>query len=156
MENKSAKKLWDSYIKQNPGLENTTYQITWFGYTKEMIAELTQLIREGKKTAGSSAYDDYIAENEPLPKVGDYYVVLDENEQATLIYRLIEVSQFAFCDVPERIAFLEGEGDRTLDYWRRVHEIAFDAENSSSGKPFSPQMPVVCEVFEVVFSVTCE
>ena len=56
-----------------------------------------------------------------------------------------------FDRVSEEQAFREGEGDRSLEYWRRVHEDFFRRELAGAGLAFSPDMPVVCEEFEVVW-----
>lgn len=56
-----------------------------------------------------------------------------------------------YCDVTEDFALKEGEGDRTLAYWRRVHEDFFTQELRAEGLEFSPEMKVVCEQFELVF-----
>lgn len=45
----------------------------------------------------------------------------------------------------------EGEGDRSLACWRQVHEDFFRAELAEAGLEFSPEMPVACEEFEVVY-----
>ena len=50
-------------------------------------------------------------------------------------------------------AFREGEGDRSPAHWRRVHEDFFRGELAGAGLEFSPEMPVVCEEFEVVYRV---
>ena len=48
-------------------------------------------------------------------------------------------------------AFREGEGDRSLAHWRRVHEAFFRKEMASVGMAFDEDMVVVCEEFERVF-----
>ncbi|MBQ4279729.1 MAG: ASCH domain-containing protein [Rikenellaceae bacterium] len=53
----------------------------------------------------------------------------------------------------EEHAFREGEGDRTLTYWRKVHERFFKKELESVGQVFTEDMAVVCEEFHVVFTL---
>ena len=45
----------------------------------------------------------------------------------------------------------EGEGDRSLEHWRVVHERYF-AEHADGG--FLPDMPVVLERFRVLYPST--
>lgn len=45
----------------------------------------------------------------------------------------------------------EGEGDLSLGYWRRVHEIYFSNECKRLGKHFTDKMLVVFEEFEVIY-----
>ena len=42
---------------------------------------------------------------------------------------------------------MEGEGDKSLDYWRKVHIKFFEEE--SEGK-FNEDMEVLCEEFELL------
>ena len=51
----------------------------------------------------------------------------------------------------EEFAAAEGEGDGSLAYWRDAHWAAFSREFAAAGRSPSPDMPVVCERFEVVF-----
>lgn len=46
--------------------------------------------------------------------------------------------------------FKEGEGDRSLRYWREVHEDFFKIEMESINRKFEPEMKLVCEEFEVM------
>jgi len=59
------------------------------------------------------------------------------------------------CEYPEWVDICkipEGEGDRTLEYWRSVHEPFFKEELAAINQPFDGRTKVVCEEFEVVFS----
>ena len=73
------------------------------------------------KTATCSAYDLYQVEGEPIPKEGDYSVILDSNSEAVCIVRTVKVYITEFHQVSEEHAYKEGEGDRSLEYWRKVH-----------------------------------
>ena len=48
-------------------------------------------------------------------------------------------------------AFKEGEGDRSLEYWRMVHESFLTNELSSLHRSFDEYTKVVCEEFEVIY-----
>lgn len=52
-----------------------------------------------------------------------------------------------FSKVDEKFAYTEGEGDKSLEYWRRVHIKAFNDEL----KELSEDMLVVCEIFQVIY-----
>lgn len=56
-----------------------------------------------------------------------------------------------FNKVSENHAYKEGEGDRSLRYWQKVHEEFFKKELSETGLEFETNMNVVCEEFEVVY-----
>ena len=67
------------------------------------------------------------------------------------VIRTTRVYTVPFDRVSAGHAFKEGEGERSLAYWRRVHEDFFRNELARAGLEFSPSMPVVCEEFEVVY-----
>ena len=112
---------------------------------------LAALVRGGIKTATCSAYDLYEAEGEDLPQAGDTSVILDSRDEAVCIIRTTRVYIVPFDEVSAEHAFREGEGDRSLEYWRKVHEAFFKEELTSAGLEFSGNSRVVCEEFEVVY-----
>ena len=122
-----------------------------FGATPEQADELLDLVLAGTKTATAGAYWDYEAEGEPLPEVGTLGIVLDSGAHPRALVVTTEVSVTPFAEVDEMHAFLEGEGDRTLRYWREVHEAFFRAY-AEHDRGFSSQMPVVLERFEVLYA----
>lgn len=111
---------------------------------------LAALVLSGKKTATSSALCMYEAD-EPLPKENEYSIILDSRDDAVCIIRTTRVYTAAFRDVAPEHAFKEGEGDRSLEYWRSVHRRFFTDELRTAGLVFDENMTVVCEEFEVVF-----
>ena len=50
----------------------------------------------------------------------------------------------------------EGEGDRTLTYWREVHELFLRNELASVRREFDENTKVVCEEFEIVYQPSLE
>lgn len=113
--------------------------------------ELAELAVRGIKTATSSAYALYEADGEPLPQVGECSVILDSHDNARCIVKTTKVYVTSFDRVSEAHAYKEGEGDRSLDYWREVHEKFFTDCLKEAGLSFSEKMEVVCEEFEVIY-----
>ena len=141
--------MWAAYQAVNPAA-GEEYEAWAYGADPDTLAELT---RTGVKTATASAGPLYELEGEPLPRAGEYSVILDSRDQAVCIIRTTRVYTVPFDQVSAEQAYREGEGGRTLDYWRRVHEDFFRKELAGAGLEFSPDMPVVCEEFEVVFEL---
>lgn len=120
-----------------------------FGATDEEADELLGLVLEGTKTATSSALWDYEAEGEDLPVAGTLGIVVDSAGTPRALVVTTEVSTAPFDEVDADHAHAEGEGDRSLAYWRRVHEDFF-TEHASHDKGFARDMPVVLERFAVL------
>ena len=123
------------------------YEAWAFG---EAADELADLVLRGIKTATCSAYDLYEAEGEPLPKPGEYSVILDSKDDAVCIIETTRVYIASFSEVTEEHAFKEGEGDRSLEHWRMVHKDFFTKELASIGQPFNESMKLVLEEFQLV------
>ena len=117
----TGSELWKEYAKKS-GLEDCPHSEWAFGGDSDT---LSSLVLEGKKTATASAYPLYGRENEKLPEKGDYSVILDGKGNGVCIIRTDKVSVVPFSDVGEDHAYKEGEGDRTLEYWRLVHKEFF-------------------------------
>ena len=90
-------------------------------------------------------------EGEDLPQAGEYSVILNTKDEAVCIIRTTRVYVTPYCEVTAEQAWKEGEGDRSLSYWRRVHEAFFRKELEAVGLSFTEDMGVVCEEFEVVY-----
>jgi len=110
-------------------------------------------VLQGEKTATASAFELYEIEKEPLPKVGAYNIVLDSKDEAICIIQTTKVYVVPFNEVTEEHAFKEGEGDKTLYFWRKAHKEFFTECLVEVGREFDETMKVVCEEFEVVFNV---
>lgn len=143
----TGKALWEAFAEQN-NLTGCTYEAWAFGMEADLLAHL---VETGEKTATASAYPLYILENEPLPQTGTYSVILDSKENAVCVIQTKKVSVVPFCDVTAEHAYKEGEGDKSLGYWKKVHEKFFTECLNEAGLEFAKDMKVVCEEFSVVY-----
>jgi uncharacterized protein YhfF len=117
-----------------------------FGSSPEMATELGLLVRDGPKRATASLRADYGAD-EPLPAIGDLAVVLDGDGEPLCVIRTTSVEVRAFGEVDEEFAWTEGEGDRSLAYWRDAHLRFF----AGYGAAADETTPVVLQRFELVW-----
>ena len=138
----TSEELW-----RKSGL-NGTYEAWSFGEAPDKLADL---VLQGIKTATCSAYDLYLINNEPLPQTGEYSVILNSNKEAVCIIQTLKVYVTKFNQVSEEHAFKEGEGDRSLDYWRKIHVSFLTSELASVNKTFDENTKVVCEEFAVMY-----
>jgi uncharacterized protein YhfF len=103
-------------------------------------------VRQGIKTATCSALMGYEKDKTPLPQKGDLSIVLDGSGNPVLAIETVSVVILPFNEVSEQFAFEEGEGDRSIAYWRMAHENYFRRNHFA----FDEEMLVVCERFKVV------
>jgi uncharacterized protein YhfF len=111
-----------------------------FGDSAALANELAELVLIGKKRATCWAACDG-----PLTSIGNRMVMLDGSGVPRAIVETIELMQKQFGEVDEAFAFDEGEGDRTLAYWRAAHRRYFERRGT-----FAPDMLLYCERFRLV------
>ena len=143
----TAEELWEAFSAR-ANLEGCTYEAWAFGCDADLLA---RLVADGQKTATASAYPLYELENLPLPSPGAYSVILDAKENAVCIIQNIKVTVVPFQQVTAEHAYKEGEGDRSLAFWRTAHEAFFTECLKEVGLCFTPDLKVVCEEFTVVY-----
>lgn len=121
-----------------------------YGDSSALSEELLALIRAGAKRAGTSLLWACEADGEPIPHAGDIEVVLDHRGEPAIITRITAVSIVPFNEVTGSYAAVEGEGDGSLEFWRRAHWNFFSRECRRIGREPAETMPVVCNTFEVM------
>ena len=143
----TPQEMWNAYKKINPSIGDEID--AWaFGVEPDFLADL---VFKGEKTATASAYDLYALEGEPLPQEGTFDVILDSQNQAVCIVKITRVSVQPFNQVSAQHAYKEGEGDKSLTYWRQVHEDFFTDCLGEAGLIFRPESKVVLEEFRKVY-----
>lgn len=144
----TEQEIWQAFVASNPDAAGSSCTAWQFGDDPDRLA---QLVLEGLKTATASTEVLYELEQEPLPPVGGYNIILDSRDRPVCVTRTTRVYVVPFDQVSPAHAWKEGEGDRSLNYWRRVHRDFFTDELAEAGLAFREDIPVVCEEFEVVF-----
>lgn len=124
-----------------------------YGDSAELSAELLELIRSGRKRAGTGLLWAMEADGDRMPAVGDIEIVLDFHNEPVLVTRIISVEIKAYDQVDADYAATEGEGDGSLEYWRWGHWNFFGRECARIGRQPSPDMPVVCCVIELLAEI---
>lgn len=140
----TAEAMWNRFCAAHQ-IENAAYTAWAFGGAPDALADL---VLKGIKTGTASAYELYaLDDSEPMPKAGDYSVVLNSADEAVCVIQTTKVYLSPFSAVTAEHAWKEGEGDRTLAYWRKVHRDFFQRELADYGLIFSENTPVLCEEF---------
>jgi uncharacterized protein YhfF len=121
-----------------------------YGDSPELSESLLELIRIGRKRAGTGLLWAYEHDREHIAKAGDIEIVIDHLHRPALVTRIVSSEVLAFRAVTAEYAAIEGEGDGSLDYWRKAHWAFFSRECQRIGRAPDESMPVVCSVFEVL------
>ena len=103
-----------------------------FGDGPELADELLALVMKGVKTATCST-------------PGERWIVLDGHGTPACVIETTEVTYRRYNEIDAAFAYEEGEGDRSLAYWREAHRTYF----GRLGR-FSEDMMLMCERFRLV------
>ncbi len=140
--------FWHEFRAANPDVGDR-YDVVWFGDSPQSQDSLADLVVSGTKraTAGLRRYYDV----EPMPTPGEYCVVVDAHRRPRCVYRITRVDTKPLNEVDAEFAWVEGEGDRSLDYWMDAHVGFFSRQAAKEGFEFHDTIDVVLERFSVVY-----
>jgi uncharacterized protein YhfF len=93
-----------------------------FAFPGELRDSLVAAVLRGEKTSTSTLLIDYERDEEPLPEVGQQYVVVDSEERPVAVIETTELRVLALGEVDLAFARDEGEGFETVAQWREAHE----------------------------------
>ncbi len=150
----SVEVMWKNYlnsIKEDPDTTDKSYTAWHFCNNKNDADELSELVLLGVKRATASLHILYEYEKEDLPQIGNHSIITDWDGIARCIIKTSKIDIVPFNDVSEEFASIEGEGDKSLEYWRKAHWKFFSEEAEKLGLKADEEMLVVCEEFEVVY-----
>ncbi|QZY56480.1 ASCH domain-containing protein [Crassaminicella profunda] len=153
-EHKSVQKMWGNYlmsIGENIRNTNKNYTSWYFCDNEKSANNLAKLVKQGTKRATTGLYYFYEVDGEILPKEGVFSIITDWDGIAQCIIQTKKVTVLPFKEVTEEFVKTEGEGDKSLKYWRKVHKDFFTRELKEQEIEFSEDMLVVCEEFEVAY-----
>jgi uncharacterized protein YhfF len=122
-----------------------------FGDTPELIDRLAELAACGPKRATTSLLRWYGIDGERLPVAEELFLIVGSGCVPRAVARMTAVDVKPFRAVDSNDAWDEGEGDRSLEYWRAAHREYFAAETARAGLTFGEDDEVVFCRFEVLW-----
>lgn len=140
--------FWDHQCTAT-GYDGPPFDIAMFG-TPDMADELLALILAGRKRATAMLHRWVETGEASLPVPGKRSLVLDALHQPRAVIETLRVRIAPMRAVTAHHAFAEGEGNRTVSDWLRVHRAFFRAEARRYGFAFHERLPVVFEEFRLI------
>jgi uncharacterized protein YhfF len=147
----AVRAFWQEFCRARSITPDQRCDVFAFGDTPALADELLALVLAGPKRATATLALDFERSGDLLPEPGAYSVVLDGRGEPGCIIKTAEVEVKRFDQVDARFAWDEGEGDRTLETWRKWHRRCFARQCAGWGIAFEERMPVVLERFELVW-----
>ena len=142
--------MWQEFALTGEA-SSQSFRTWYFGDNQTDADELVALVLAGTKRGTANPLWTHEADGPPVPEPGDLSVVTDWEGTAQCIIRTTAVDVIPYNQVSAVFAAIEGEGDRSLAYWKAVHWPYFQREMNRLGRPLSETIPIVCHQFEVAF-----
>ncbi len=131
--------------------QNRKFDSYHFCADEENANICAELVLKGEKRATASLLWAYEDENEPLPEIGQLTVVTNWAKIPQCVVETNSVEIRPFNKVDTEFAYEEGEGDKSLEFWKKVHWESFCLQCHKLGKQPDEEIPVVLERFRIVF-----
>lgn len=153
MDEKRIDQYWQDFLAvgENRDLYADRVHPAWHFCDNEADADsLLRLVLADTKRGTASLEEAYERDGEDLPAAGDLSIITDWSGEPHCIIETLKVTRCPFSEVTEEMAAIEGEGDKSLAYWRRGHERFFAEELKEWGKEFSEDAGVLFQEFRVI------
>lgn len=145
-------KYWKEFQSINIDYANVEQPSNfYFCDNKRDADECAELVVKKIKQATSPSVWWFEKNNEPLPKIGDIAIVTNWEGSPKAIIRTTKVEIVKFKDITEQYAHIEGEGDKSLEYWKKVHWDYYQNEMKGFNESPNEEMAIVCEYFETIW-----
>ena len=152
MNAEKVQSFWREFCAANSEVNaDETYEVWFFHNNRESSKKLVELVLAGKKKATASLMENEFDKGDG-GIVGGYSIVTDLDGNPQCVIQTTEVCSVPFDKVDAQFAFDEGEGNRTLEYWRRAHRNFFSPYCREKGMEFDESMPICCKRFQLLFS----
>lgn len=147
----SVERFWNDYLNENSYKKKEVPLSFYFCDNKKDADQCAELVVKGIKQATATSLWWFKKNNTPFPRVGDKYIITDWDGNPRAIIENIEVKQAPFNKITPEFAEIEGEGDKSLVYWKKVHEAYYKREMKTYFEDFDENMIIVCEYFKKIF-----
>jgi len=152
MKNHSASAMWGDFLDAHLEYASLPAPKADHFCDNEKDANIcASLVLSGEKSATSHSLLGLQLRKETLPKIGDFLIVTDWEGTAKCIVQTQRVRLVPFFSIREAYAKLEGEGDKSLSYWKKTHWEYYTRELASFNRVPRESMIIVCETFKKVF-----
>ena len=144
--------FWDAFSADvGQDCSDRFFEAFHFDDNEATANELADLVLAGVKRATAGLVWSFESAGGSPPKPGALSVVTCWDGRPVCVIETLEVAVLPFEQVTAEFAAVEGEGDGSLEYWRRAHWAYFGRECARLGLEPSLTMPVACERFNVIY-----
>lgn len=148
---KTIEEYWKEFQAKHPHYrEEDQPKSYYYCDNKRDADECAQLVVQRIKQATSTSVWWFKKFNEELPCPGDLAIITNWDGVPKAVVKTTRVEIVKYKDITPEYAIIEGEGDKSLEYWKDVHWKYYSNEMKEHGEIPSEEMEIVCEYFETI------
>ncbi len=144
--------FWKKFLIEHP--HNPVKKIPeayYFCDNEKDANECADLVVNKIKRATATSLWWFKKNNTPLPKAGDQAIITDWKGTPRAIIETIKIFPTPYKQVTPEFAATEGEGDKSLEFWKKVHKAYYQREMKPYGDKFDESMIIICEYFKTIY-----
>jgi len=148
-------RYWEQFLASLPqgeGRPSTYAGIAAFGLTWDDARDIAPLVLNGTKTASGTLVWSNQADGTPLPRSGEFRIVIAGTDEPVCVIETTEVRIIPYDEVPDEYALEGGEGDRSPADWRKIYWDYIVHECKRIGRKPNAKAPLAMERFRVVYA----
>jgi len=146
-------KFWNKFIIDNPNYKNFIIPESFYFCDNKIDADkCAELVINGVKQATASSIWSFKVNNENLPEIGDLNIITNWNKIPKAIIKTTKTEIIKYKDITAQFAYIEGEGDRSLSYWKKVHKNYYSREMKGSKEKFTQDLLILCQYFKTIYT----
>jgi len=151
-DHKHIESFWNDFLRETPKHNKKVIPPSFYFCDNEKDAnDCAELVVKRIKRATATSLWWFEKNNEPMPEIGDHSIVTDWNGNAKAIIETVKIELIPFNKITSDFAEIEGEGDKTLAYWKKVHQAYYTKEMKPFKEAFNDNMTIVCEHFKTIY-----
>ncbi len=142
---------WKNFLTKNNRDEDEkcSGDLTFDGKCFEN-AQINSIVLAGQKTAFFTTLANYTIDNEPLPLMGEIYLLVDVQNNPVCVLEIDSVNILPFNEVTLEMVNREGEC-QNLDEWKEKMQEVIEDEAAIYGYEFTPDIRLVYQTFKVIY-----
>ena len=146
-------KFWNKFIMDNPNYKNFIIPGSFYFCDNKRDADLcAKLVVNGIKQATAPSLWSFKVNNENIPVIGDLNIITNWNKIPKAIIKTTRIENIKYKDITAQFAYIEGEGDRSLSYWKKIHKDYYSREMKGSKEKFTEDLVIVCQYFKTIYT----
>ena len=145
--------FWKNFITDNARYVNEkTPESFYFCDNEKDANDCAKLVVKNIKQATAPSLWSFEINNEKLPRKGDLNIITNWNKAPKAIILTTKIELIKFNEITAKFAQKEGEGDKSLAYWRKAHKAYYKREMQGHKEEFSKDMIIVCQYFDTIYT----